>query len=324
MCISISISAGNWGEMCPAVGHSSLQIMNNYKQLVSIVDSWLSEFVRANDMPPYSRRVCEYVVSTGGKRVRPVLTLLVADMLGIHREKMRSICISIELLHSASLVHDDLPALDNDDVRRGQPACHKKFGEGLAVVIGDRLISMAFDVLANDPELPSEVRVALLSDLARTTNDLCDGQILDLFAQGKGTAQDRPEQDLSREQSLELQHKLKTGALIRFAAAAPARLLDSPEYGAREKSVLIHERLGEFGAALGLLFQITDDVLDATSESGRAHGGHDLTYTSVYGVERAHEMAREAHDTAVSHIACFGGLATSLVELSEEVLMRSA
>lgn len=236
----------------------------------------------------------------GGKRLRPFLTIETASMFGLgETQAMRAAC-AIELVHCYSLVHDDLPAMDNDDMRRGQPTVHKAFDEATAILAGDALLTLAFDVMA-DPltHHDAEIRCVLTGGLARASGlgGMAGGQMLDLEAEA---AQAPPEQA----QVVRLQ-AMKTGALLRFAVEA----------GAIAAKASSHERLAvsRYGAALGAAFQIADDLLDAegdASKLGKAAskdaGRNKATLIAALGMERARKICAQHVDEGLAALECFG------------------
>lgn len=224
----------------------------------------------------------------GGKRFRPLLLIATGQSLGAEVDALLDAACALEMIHTYSLIHDDLPSMDDDDLRRGRPTCHVRFGEATAILAGDALQALAFQTIAADAQLSQTVRAALVFELARaagTPGGMVAGQALDLEAE-------------SREVSnieLERIHRLKTGALIVCAARSGAIIAS-----ANEKELSAVKRYGE---ALGLLFQITDDLLDvvATAEDlgktpGKDARSRKATYPALYGLEASAESARAAYD----------------------------
>jgi geranylgeranyl diphosphate synthase, type II len=257
-----------------------------------------------------------YCALGGGKRLRPVLVYATGETLGAAPELLDDAAVAVELIHAYSLVHDDLPAMDDDDLRRGRPTCHKAYDEGTAVLVGDALQALAFEVIAGDPSmLPAAARLQQIQVLAQGigTAGMAGGQAIDLAAVG------RP---LSAE-ALERMHRRKTGALIRASVllgAIAAGVAGGSQYNA----------LAVFGAELGLAFQIQDDVLDVAGETaalGKTAGADAMrgkpTYPSVHGLEVAAGLARLHRDRAVSALDGFGPRAAVLVTLADIVVERS-
>ena len=225
------------------------------------------------------------------------------------------VACALEFIHTYSLIHDDLPALDNDDLRRGKPTCHKKFGEATAILAGDALLTLAFETLANAPIDPAR-RVAILSHVAAsagTVNGMVGGQVADLEAEGKPVAK----------KMLEYIHRSKTAALIRASVTAGALCV-----GASKDEVA---RLRRFGEKIGWAFQVTDDILDV-EESSTALGktaGKDIaqqkaTYPAVYGLERSHEIANDLATRAIAELTPFGDRASRLRDIAEFLVLRRA
>ncbi len=222
---------------------------------------------------------------------------------------------AIECIHTYSLIHDDLPALDNDDLRRGKPTSHKQFGEATAILAGDALLTLAFEVVASTP-VDAERRVAMLTEIATaagTVNGMVGGQVADLEAEGKTVGK----------KMLEYIHRSKTAALIRASVTAGALCV-----GAAKSDVA---RLRRFGENIGWAFQVTDDILDV-EESSTALGktaGKDIaqqkaTYPAVYGLERSHEIANDLATRAIAELAPFEEKATRLRDIAEYLVLRRA
>ncbi len=280
------------------------------------VDASLDRLMPAENLPPPSiHRAMRYSVFAGGKRIRPVLCLETARIFNADVTPVLHPACAIEFIHTYSLIHDDLPALDNDDLRRGKPTCHKKFGEAAAILAGDALLTLAFETIAATP-VDAERRVAILTEVstaAGTINGMVGGQVADLEAAGKRIA---PEM-------LEYIHHSKTAALIRASIVSGAICA-----GASEGDVA---RLRRFGECIGLLFQVTDDILDV-EESSAALGktaGKDIaqqkaTYPAVHGLERSHQIANELAAKAVAETAAYGDRASRLREIAEYLVQRRA
>lgn len=256
-----------------------------------------------------------YSVFAGGKRLRPILCLESARAFHPAPPGIFETACALEFIHTYSLIHDDLPALDNDDLRRGQPTCHKKFGEAIAILAGDALLTLAFQTLAEAPIEPAR-RVLVLSQVARaagTRDGMVGGQVADLEAERKPVDAN----------TLEYIHRSKTAALIRAAVVAGALV-----GGATPGQV---EHLGRFGAKIGLAFQIVDDILDvvSTSEtlgktSGKDESQQKATYPALYGLDRSRALARELVETAKQETARLGVQAARLEELADFLILRRA
>jgi geranylgeranyl diphosphate synthase, type II len=263
--------------------------------------------------PPSIHQAMRYSVFAGGKRIRPILCLETARIFSGDITPAFHPACAIEFIHTYSLIHDDLPALDNDDLRRGKPTCHKKFGEATAILAGDALLTLAFETIAAAPVDPAR-RVAMVSEIASaagTVNGMVGGQVADLEAEGKRVA---PEM-------LEYIHKSKTAALIRASVASGALCAGAPEDDV--------QRLRRFGDAIGWLFQITDDILDV-EESSAALGktaGKDLaqqkaTYPAIHGLERSRKIASDLAAKAVDELAPYGERAGRLREIAQFLVTR--
>lgn len=236
-----------------------------------------------------------YSLQAGGKRVRPVLCMLAAEAVCARAEQALSCAVALEFIHTYSLIHDDLPAMDDDDLRRGKPTNHKVFGEGLAILAGDGLLTEAFGVLARDASLPHERRVEAIRVLAESAGwrGMVGGQSLDL--EGEELTRSGKPYVLSH---LQLIHRLKTGALLRASLE-----LGAIAAGASEEQ---RHTLREAGDAMGLAFQIQDDILDATSTDeqmgkrvGKDAGKGKITYPSLLGLDASVKALKEATERAV-------------------------
>jgi geranylgeranyl diphosphate synthase type II len=254
-----------------------------------------------------------YSVFAGGKRIRPILCLETARIFNGDVSAAHYPACAIEFIHTYSLIHDDLPALDNDDLRRGKPTCHKKFGEAIAILAGDALLTLAFESIGATP-VPAERRVAILTEVATsagTVNGMVGGQVADIEAEGRRV----------EPQMLEYIHRSKTAALIRASITAGALCA-----GASDDDVT---RLRRFGETIGWAFQVTDDILDV-EESSAALGktaGKDIaqekaTYPAVYGLERSHAIANDLATKAIAELAPFGERASRLREIAEFLVLR--
>jgi farnesyl diphosphate synthase len=257
-----------------------------------------------------------YSVLGGGKRVRPMLLFATARTLGLKEEEVEAAACALELMHVYSLVHDDLPAMDDDDLRRGRPTCHRAYDEATAVLVGDALQPLAFQLLARDPALPSSpaIRVRLVDLLAEAVGSfgMAGGQAIDLEAQGK-------QLDIGQ---VEQMHERKTGALIRASvlmAAACVPDLPAP----------LSQALMGFAVPIGLAFQIQDDLLDVLGDTvtlGKAAGADrergKPTHPAVIGVAASQERVRLLHAQALDALAPFGARAQPLRFLADWLLSR--
>ncbi|OSP54449.1 farnesyl-diphosphate synthase [Pseudoruegeria sp. SK021] len=249
----------------------------------------------------------------GGKRLRGFLVLETARLHGIEPEQAVIAAASVEALHAYSLVHDDLPCMDDDDLRRGQPTVHKKWNDGIAVLVGDALQTLAFELLAREACAPDPaVRIDLVATLARASG--IGGMVL---GQAQDMAAETASQPLTLEQILTLQGN-KTGALIRWSAEAGARLAQADP-----------APLGTYASALGLAFQIADDILDVTGDASRAGkrlrkdaGAGKATFVSLLGLEAAQGRARDLVDTACAALDPYGADADRLRQTAHFVISR--
>jgi farnesyl diphosphate synthase len=277
-----------------------------------VLERWLPA---ADHEPTRLHAAMRYAVLGGGKRVRPLLSYATAAALGLPPARADGIACAVELVHGYSLVHDDLPAMDDDDLRRGRATCHVAFDEATAILAGDALQVLAFEVLTRDPslEVDAATRLALVDQLARASGagGMAGGQALDLAAVGRALSL----------AELELMHARKTGALIRASITMVGELaaLDEPQ----------REALARYGARVGLAFQIHDDVLDEsgpTEELGKRAGADRArgkpTFPSTIGLERSQRMALDLHEEALATLAPFGAAAEPLREMSALLVSR--
>jgi geranylgeranyl diphosphate synthase type II len=239
-----------------------------------------------------------YSLTAGGKRVRPVLCMLAAEAVGGEAEAALSCAVALEFIHTYSLIHDDLPAMDDDDLRRGKPTSHRVFGEGQAILAGDGLLTEAFQVIATDTTLPAERRIEAVAVLSAAAGwrGMVGGQSLDLLGEEQTRAGKR--YDLGH---LQVIHRLKTGALLRA----------SVELGALAAGATSAQRqaLRDAGSLLGLAFQIQDDILDATSTEGemgkrvgKDEGKGKITYPVLLGLEEARRALNETTERAICQL----------------------
>jgi farnesyl diphosphate synthase len=262
------------------------------------------------------REAMQYSTLAGGKRLRPILVYLTGESLGAALEELDSPAAAVELIHVYSLVHDDLPAMDDDDLRRGRPTCHRAFDEATAILVGDALQALAFGVLADETKGHQDpaARLAMIRALADAsgTGGMAGGQAVDLAAVG---------QKLSLG-DIENMHRRKTGALIQgsvLLGAYAAGLEDGPQLQA----------LRTFGAEIGLAFQIQDDILDVEGDSsllGKTTGAdaalNKPTYPSTAGLQASRERARQLRDAAIGALRPLGDKGRMLADLAHFVVSR--
>jgi geranylgeranyl diphosphate synthase type II len=252
-----------------------------------------------------------YSLLAGGKRVRPVLALATARALGTEPERYLRVAAAIELIHTYSLIHDDLPAMDDDELRRGQPTAHVKYGEDVAILAGDGLFAEAIRIFCEQPGEPARV-LAALAELAGATG--VDGMVGGQYADVAGEAADAD--------ALRTLHGLKTGRLIAAGVGVVLTL-----EGRAEPETIPYRR---FAAELGVLFQIVDDILDVTGSDeqlGKPRGSDErhgkLTYVSLFGLERARELAAASHAKAAAALAEAKGETGDLNGIADYIFTRN-
>jgi geranylgeranyl pyrophosphate synthase len=265
-----------------------------------IVDARLDALVPAAVVEPIAvHAAMRWSLFAGGKRLRPALVLATGEAFGAPSDALINTACAFELVHTYSLVHDDLPSMDDDDLRRGRPTCHVRFGEATAILAGDAMQALAFQCIAEDDALDTGVRVRLVAELARaagTPAGMVAGQSHDLAAESR---------DDVTAAELDLIHRHKTGALIVAAARAGALVAGAGEHELRA--------VGDYAAALGLLFQITDDLLDVTATAealgktpGKDARAQKATYPALHGLEAAASRARAVYAQALDALDAGG------------------
>lgn len=281
--------------------------------LEKVLDSWLP----AADKPPQRlHQAMRYSVLGGGKRMRPLLVYATGEVLGTARAQLDGPAAAVEIIHAYSLIHDDLPAMDDDNLRRGRPTCHKAFDEATAILAGDALQVLAFQILAEDPRITASpaARVKMLHSLAVASGaaGMAGGQAMDMDAIGKSLSL----------AELELMHIHKTGALIRVSVLLAAQCV--PGLTAEKQTALDH-----YAKCVGLAFQIHDDILDVEGETaalGKQAGAdaslNKPTYPSVLGLAESRERAQSLHRAALEALKPFGPAAQPLAWLSEYIVTR--
>jgi len=294
---------------CAAGPDELAAAIKDYRQLV---DAELDRFLQAADTPPAQiHRAMRYSVFSGGKRLRPVLVLMSCEMCGGDTALAMPAACAMEMIHTYSLIHDDLPAMDNDDFRRGNPTCHKAFGEATAILAGDALLTLAFELLAK--ETPNcKTLVAEIAGAAGTAG-MIGGQVADIVSEGLP-----PDADLVR-----FIHERKTAALIR----------QSVRTGAITAGAAPHDlaALTNYGEKIGLAYQIADDILDiegSTQQLGKT-AGKDVesgkqTYPAAFGLEASHRKAAELAKEAKEYLAPFGDKARNLRALADFIVARES
>ena len=291
-------------------------------QIREKTDNALSDLLTVDMSEPRHRlqEAMRYAVLNGGKRVRPALCFAVAaaeqgEQVLSNQGLLDAAC-AIELIHSYSLVHDDLPAMDDDDLRRGKPTTHIAFDEATAVLAGDALQTKAFEILANSNDLDSDIKVGCIGELSRGAGErgMCGGQIVDLEAVGKSLSIGE----------LSNMHKLKTGALIRSSVLIGAIC-------SQQKDSHILSAMSDYAEAIGLAFQVKDDILDATADTsilGKPKGSDaerdKPTYVSHLGIKGAEQKLEALHQKAKTALARMQKPSSLLSELTDYIVYRAA
>jgi geranylgeranyl diphosphate synthase type II len=281
-----------------------------------LVDAELDRLVPPESTPPETiHRAMRYSLFAGGKRIRPILCIEAAKTVSDSPDGIAAAACSLELIHTYSLIHDDLPALDNDDYRRGKLTNHKVFGDAMAILAGDSLLTLAFQVLAQLPT-SADRKARLIAELATasgTVGGMIGGQVADLEGEGKP-----PTAEL-----LEIIHRAKTGALLRASLR-----LGAIYAGATAEQ---HAALSCYGEHVGLAFQIVDDILDVEESSealgktaGKDAQQHKITFPAVYGLAVSRQMAEEECARAHQVLEAFGGRAARLHELADLIVHRKS
>jgi geranylgeranyl diphosphate synthase, type II len=283
----------------------------------TLVEVELNALLPLGNTPPEKvHQAIRWSVFAGGKRFRPALLIATGQVFGAPISLMLKTACAFEMIHTYSLIHDDLPAMDDDDLRRGRPTCHVRFDEATAILAGDALQTLAFKTISHDEDLDAEIRVALIRELSNasgTPDGMVGGQALDIEAEARVVSGKEVEEI----------HRQKTGALI-IAAARCGGIIA----GASEKEL---RAISDYAAHLGLLFQITDDLLDvtATAEDLGKTPGKDArslkaTYPGLYGVEKTKEAAQQAHAGASLALDQIDHPTDTLKKIADYILNRTA
>jgi geranylgeranyl diphosphate synthase type II len=282
------------------------------------VNQWLESLLPSETTLPQSlHRAMRYSLLGGGKRLRPVLVLMAGEALGADTDDLMPAACAMEMIHTYSLIHDDLPAMDNDDLRRGRPTCHKAFGEAVAILAGDALLTRAFEVLAAQApagDLDRQMRVIKeVTVAAGTVNALIGGQVADIESEGKQVS----------DSTLEYIHRSKTGAMIRASVTVGGIIA-----GASPEQI---ETLSSYGEKIGLAFQVADDILDVTSTSeqlgktpGKDTAAGKATYPALHGIAQSKHRARQLVDEAIKIISALGPAAFKLEEMARFIIARTS
>ena len=290
-----------------------VMMTDQFADYAALIESTLPDLLNNPNVPDALADPMRYALMAGGKRIRPTLTLLTTELLGASKNKALKTACGIEMIHTYSLIHDDLPAMDDDELRRGKPTVHIQFDEAMAILAGDALQSLAFEIIAHDDQLPKDCRLALIQSISRAIGPagMVAGQVLDMQAEKVG---------ISAEQLSEM-HSRKTGDLIAASVLAGAQIAGaSPEET---------DSLRQFGYRLGLAFQIRDDLLDVLSDTetlGKPQGSdarqQKRTFTSIFGVDGARERLNSLHQDALFALKPFGNRSAPLQALTNFVVDR--
>lgn len=286
------------------------------------IDTWLRTHLDNRPWPaPRLQQAMAYSLLAGGKRIRPILACASAEAVGTLTPAVEAAAAALECIHTYSLIHDDLPAMDDDALRRGEPTCHIAFDEATAILAGDALQTEAFMILSRAPTRSPEARLKMVERLADAAGaaGMVSGQALDMAAAGTGHGDRQP--DIAM---LEQIHRLKTGALIRASVALGA-LATEQASGAQLAA------LDDYARAIGLAFQVQDDILDVVGDTatlGKQQGADAQqdkpTYVSVLGLDQARRHAASLHQQALDALAGFDSRAIRLRQLSEFIVSRHA
>ena len=296
--------------------------MTNFKDALHLyqqrVEATLEQWLPTeNEQPKHLHQAMRYSINAGGKRIRPMLCYATGVTLGVDADKLDGPAAALELIHTYSLIHDDLPAMDDDDLRRGFPSCHKQYDEATAILAGDGMLTQAFTVLANDDNMKQnpETRLKMIQVLAQASGvyGMVGGQAIDIAA--KGTQLTLNE--------LNNMHAHKTGALICTAVQLGA--LSAPELNTSQ-----YKKLTRYAECVGLAFQIRDDILDVTSDTktlGKQQGAdaahNKPTYITILGLTNAQATAKKMHQEALSCLDSFGPKAQLLRDIANYVVERT-
>ncbi|WP_378955563.1 polyprenyl synthetase family protein [Pelosinus sp. sgz500959] len=279
-----------------------------------IIDEALARFIPDHNVfPPIIFEAMRYSLFAGGKRLRPIMLMAAADAVGGDGIQYLNVACGLEMIHTYSLIHDDLPAMDNDDYRRGKLTSHKVFGDGMAVLAGDALLTDAFTTMLSQPDIEAEILLKVIKEIsiAAGAKGMIGGQVIDLSSEGKTI-------DLK---TVELMHQGKTGALFQAALRAGAQLANAQEWQVAA--------LTEYAQQFGLAFQITDDILDVTGSQekigkpvGSDSRNHKATYVTLYSLDEARNMAEQTVMKALQALSKFGTEADVLREMVRSLVNR--
>jgi len=288
-----------------------------YRELQQKINIFIKgQLENYSSVPETIYKSINYSLFAGGKRLRPVMLLAAHEMLDGNLEESMALACGVEMIHTYSLIHDDLPAMDNDDYRRGIPTNHKVFGEGIAILAGDGLLNLGYEImLANALKYPDKIyqHIKAIHTIGEAAGirGMVGGQVVDLEWEGKNADPD----------ILKYIHEHKTAALIIASLMAGVILEDPPRS--------IHDAVYDYGRCLGLAFQITDDILDIVGDpdklgknTGRDVKKHKATYVQLYGIEQSKKIAVELVEKAIDSLSQFGHKASFLKELAYFIIQR--
>ncbi len=290
------------------------QIQIYQKSVEKALDLWLPD----ETLPPRNlHEAMRYSVLAEGKRIRPILVYATGQAFDVELENLNGQACAVEIIHAYSLIHDDLPSMDNDDLRRGRPTCHRAFGEATAILAGDALQTLAFQIIASDPKIKVDdsQRLKMIQTLARASGSqgMAGGQAIDLAAVGKKL-------DISE---LENMHTHKTGALIKASAEIGA-------LSTNKRNDALFSAISDYAKYIGIAFQVKDDILDIESDTstlGKPQGSDESmnkpTYPNLLGLEGAKEMAHKLHHKAIKCLDVFDEKAKMLREIADYIINRS-
>ena len=290
-------------------------ITDYFKQQSARVEQWLERLLPASNAAPATiHEAMRYSIFAGGKRLRPALIIATGEVFDANEQALLPAACALEMIHTYSLIHDDLPAMDNDDLRRGRPTNHKVYGEAMAILAGDALLTQAFITLANLEGVKAETKVRVTGEVAQaagTVNALIGGQVLDIQNEGRSVTAAQ----------LDAIHRAKTGALIRCCVRVGALIGDA---SASELALLT-----EYAEKAGLAFQVADDVLDATATSeelgktaGKDEAAQKATYVALYGIETARQRAEQLCQEAIAAVQKVGRATTHLEAIARFIVER--
>jgi geranylgeranyl diphosphate synthase type II len=287
-----------------------IEVLADYQRRV---EEHLDACLDSASIPSRLLEAMRYAVFNGGKRIRPALVYMAAEALGAALSRADSTACAIEMIHAYSLIHDDLPSMDDDDLRRGQPTCHIKFDEATAILAGDALHSLAFEIVARDPALAAGTRVELIGRISAAAGPtgMVGGQVIDLQSENR-TVDDA---------TLEHMHRSKTGALLSASVVCGGIIADAPP--------VLADALARYGYALGLAFQVRDDILDEIGDTevigkrtGADHARRKTTFVSVHGLDSAGARLDELRLEAIDALAPLGETGAGLRQLADFVARR--